>query len=101
MESILLCYNPPNCFIRYLLYLSDCHFSFRYHNIKLKNLQVIDAHKYPQFSSVKRIFIRGSVFRYVVLAKKDVDTTLLQDACRRESLKASTAMNANTAGASQ
>lgn len=37
--------------------------------------------------SVKRCFIRGSVVRYVMMAKKDIDTELLQDSCRRENKK--------------
>lgn len=37
----------------------------------------------PQ-NAVKNCFIRGSVVRYVMMDKGDVDTDLLQDATRRE-----------------
>jgi len=40
--------------------------------------------------AVKNVFIRGSVVRYVHLPAAAVDTTLLEDATRRESAQAST-----------
>ncbi|KAE9964615.1 U6 snRNA-associated Sm-like protein LSm2 [Venturia inaequalis] len=46
-------------------------------NIKLEN------------SAVKSVFIRGSVVRYVHLPATAVDTTLLEDATRREAAQAS------------
>ena len=39
---------------------------------------------FPNKTSVKNCFIRGSVVRYVSLPPGDVDTSLLQDATRRE-----------------
>eukprot|EP00041_Stephanoeca_diplocostata_P037414 m.1416808 g.1416808 ORF g.1416808 m.1416808 type:complete len:99 (+) comp25030_c0_seq1:141-437(+) len=53
-------------------------------NIKLQDITVIDAEKYPHMMSVKNCFIRGSVVRYVQLPPGDVDTAVLQDASRRE-----------------
>ena len=40
--------------------------------------------------SVKNCFIRGSVVRYVQLPADEVDTQLLQDAARKESMQNST-----------
>jgi U6 snRNA-associated Sm-like protein LSm2 len=48
-------------------------------NIKLEQLQ----HQ-PQ---LQNCFIRGSVVRYVVMAKRMVDEQLLQDATRKELIK--------------
>ncbi|KAE9981220.1 hypothetical protein EG327_006288 [Venturia inaequalis] len=48
-------------------------------NIKLENVS----------SAVKSVFIRGSVVRYVHLPATAVDTTLLEDATRREAAQAS------------
>lgn len=56
----------------------------QYLNIKLDDIQVLDEIKYPHLSSVKNIFIRGSVVRYVHLDREKVDVGLLEDACRRE-----------------
>ncbi|KAL8714440.1 MAG: hypothetical protein Q9220_001773 [cf. Caloplaca sp. 1 TL-2023] len=53
-------------------------------NIKLDDIQVIEEFKYPHLSSVKNVFIRGSVVRYVHLPGAAVDTALLEDATRRE-----------------
>ncbi|KAK7205873.1 hypothetical protein BZA70DRAFT_277289 [Myxozyma melibiosi] len=53
-------------------------------NIKLDDISVLDEIKYPHLSSVKNIFIRGSVVRYVHLPAAVVDTTLLEDASRKE-----------------
>ena len=56
----------------------------QYLNIKLDDITVLNEEKYPHLSSVRNVFIRGSVVRYVHLPAKDVDTGLLEDACRRE-----------------
>ncbi|PHH79986.1 hypothetical protein CDD82_2032 [Ophiocordyceps australis] len=56
----------------------------QYLNIKLDNISVVDELKYPHLSSVKNVFIRGSVVRYVHLPATAVDTQLLEDATRRE-----------------
>ncbi|KAI4239978.1 MAG: hypothetical protein Q9223_000887 [Gallowayella weberi] len=53
-------------------------------NIKLDDIQVLEEIKYPHLSSVKNVFIRGSVVRYVHLPGAAVDTNLLEDATRRE-----------------
>lgn len=55
----------------------------QYLNIKLDDVDVLDLDKYPHLSSVKNMFIRGSVVRYVVLPQSQVDTSLLEDATRR------------------
>ncbi|KAI1844390.1 hypothetical protein JX266_009484 [Neoarthrinium moseri] len=56
----------------------------QYLNIKLDDISVLDDLKYPHLSSVKNVFIRGSVVRYVHLPHNAVDVTLLEDATRRE-----------------
>ncbi|KAJ7378153.1 U6 snRNA-associated Sm-like protein LSm2 [Desmophyllum pertusum] len=53
-------------------------------NIKLTDISVTDPDKYPHMLSVKNCFIRGSVVRYVQLPAEEVDTSLLQDATRKE-----------------
>ncbi|VDO93529.1 unnamed protein product [Soboliphyme baturini] len=53
-------------------------------NIKLTDISVTDAEKYPHMLSVKNCFIRGSVVRYVQISPEEVDTLLLQDATRKE-----------------
>lgn len=53
-------------------------------NLKLTGVSVAEAEKYPYLLSVKDVFIRGSVIRYVTMEKGLVDTTLLQAATRRE-----------------
>ncbi|KAK9477394.1 hypothetical protein V1514DRAFT_123826 [Lipomyces japonicus] len=53
-------------------------------NIKLDNISVVEELKYPHLSSVKNVFIRGSVVRYVHLPSEAVDIGLLEDATRRE-----------------
>ncbi|KAM0462403.1 hypothetical protein ACHAPV_003878 [Trichoderma viride] len=58
----------------------------QYLNIKLDNIQVVEELKYPHLSSVKNVFIRGSVVRYVHLPAASVDTQLLEDATRRGKL---------------
>jgi len=56
----------------------------QYLNIKLDEIQVVEELKYPHLSSVKNVFIRGSVVRYVHLPSNAVDIPLLEDATRRE-----------------
>ncbi len=58
----------------------------QYLNVKLNNVKVGGggASVYPQFASLKNCFIRGSVVRYIHLAKEHVDLKALQDKCRRE-----------------
>ncbi|KAF2099425.1 U6 snRNA-associated Sm-like protein LSm2 [Rhizodiscina lignyota] len=58
-------------------------------NIKLDDISVVEEVKYPHLSSVKNVFIRGSVVRYVHLPGSVVDTALLEDAARREAAQAS------------
>jgi U6 snRNA-associated Sm-like protein LSm2 len=58
----------------------------QYLNIKLDNIDIVNLDQYPHLSSVKNMFIRGSVVRYVVLPQAEVDTTLLEDATRRGAL---------------
>ncbi|KAL9112071.1 MAG: hypothetical protein Q9227_003691, partial [Pyrenula ochraceoflavens] len=55
----------------------------QYLNIKLDDISVADELKYPHLSSVKNVFIRGSVVRYVYLPTGEVDRGLLEDASRR------------------
>lgn len=55
----------------------------QYLNIKLDDVDVLDLDKYPHLSSVKNMFIRGSVVRYVILPRSEVDVGLLEDATRR------------------
>jgi len=53
-------------------------------NIKLNNVSVVDAARYPHLVAVSTCFIRGSVVRFVHVEPEDVDVELLQDATRRE-----------------
>jgi len=62
----------------------------QYLNIKLDNISVVEEIKYPHLSSVKNVFIRGSVVRYVHLPGNAVDTALLEDATRREAAQQAT-----------
>ena len=55
----------------------------QYLNVKLTEISVEDAAKFPHMASVKSVFVRGSVVRYIVLPG-DVDTELLQDSTRVE-----------------
>ncbi|RMD39564.1 hypothetical protein DV735_g5564, partial [Chaetothyriales sp. CBS 134920] len=55
----------------------------QYLNIKLDDIAVLDELKYPHLSSVKNVFIRGSVVRYVHLDRDRVDLGLLEDALVR------------------
>ncbi|KAI9651998.1 MAG: U6 snRNA-associated Sm-like protein LSm2 [Alyxoria varia] len=71
----------------------------QYLNIKLDDVSVTGSDnegnsnevKYPHLSSVRNVFIRGSVVRYVHLVGGSVDTALLEDAARREAAQASAA----------
>jgi small nuclear ribonucleoprotein (snRNP)-like protein len=56
----------------------------QYLNIKLDDISIVNESSYPHLSSVKNIFIRGSVVRYVHLPVDKVDRGLLEDASRRE-----------------
>merc|ERR1712242_138430 len=58
----------------------------QYLNIKLTDIGIVDQDKYPHMLSVKNCFIRGSVVRYVQLPAEEIDTALLQDAARKESV---------------
>ncbi|ATZ47012.1 Bclsm2 [Botrytis cinerea B05.10] len=62
----------------------------QYLNIKLDDIQVVEELKYPHLSSVKNVFIRGSVVRYVHLPGGVIDTALLEDATRREAAQQAT-----------
>jgi len=53
-------------------------------NIKLREISVVEADKYPHLMSINNCFIRGSVVRYVQLPADKVDTELLQDSTRVE-----------------
>ncbi|KAF4551022.1 U6 snRNA-associated Sm-like protein LSm2 [Elsinoe fawcettii] len=61
----------------------------QYLNIKLDDITVMEDIKYPHMSSVKNVFIRGSVVRYVHLPAAAVDVPLLEDATRREAAQTS------------
>ena len=63
---------------------STLHSVDQYLNVKLENVSVVDEARFPQLLSVKNIFVRGSVVRYIQIPRNEVDTELLQDACRRE-----------------
>ena len=71
-------YAAPHIRIRGTLKSVD-----QYLNIKLDDVDVLDLDKYPHLSSVKNMFIRGSVVRYVMLPRSEVDVGLLEDATRR------------------
>ncbi|CCJ28938.1 unnamed protein product [Pneumocystis jirovecii] len=53
-------------------------------NLRIDDCQVLEELKYPHLSAVKNMFIRGSVVRYVHIPSENVDTSLLEDATRRE-----------------
>jgi hypothetical protein len=52
-------------------------------NIKLDGVTVVEEARWPHLASVRNVFIRGSVVRYVHLPGTAVDTALLEDATRR------------------
>ena len=64
--------------------IGTLHSVDQYLNIKLMGSRVLDQNRFPQLASVKTCFIRGSVIRYVQVPRNEVDTDLLQDACRAE-----------------
>ena len=45
---------------------------------------MVQPEKYPQLTSLKSCFIRGSVVRYIQIPPELVDVELLQDAARKE-----------------
>lgn len=51
-------------------------------NFKVLSVKVLNAEQYPHLEGVRSLFIRGSVIRYVLLSKADVNTSLLQDSSR-------------------
>lgn len=59
----------------------------QYMNIKLGNVRVNDPETHPHLLSVKSVFIRGSVIRYVHLPS-GIDTETLQELCQKEALAA-------------
>lgn len=56
----------------------------QYLNVKLSDISVEDEARYPHLISVNNMFIRGSVIRYIQLPSSAVDTSLLQDATRKD-----------------
>lgn len=58
----------------------------QYLNIKLDNITNDKSIRYPHLNAVKTLFIRGSTIRYVHLPARAIDTTLLQDAARKEAM---------------
>jgi len=56
----------------------------QYLNLKINDIRIISHPKKELFGTLKNIFIRGSVIRYMHLPKDDIDTDILQDATRRE-----------------
>ena len=61
----------------------------QYLNIKLANVNVVQAEQYPQLAAMKNCFIRGSVVRYIQIPAGEIDTELLQDAARKEATTSS------------
>jgi small nuclear ribonucleoprotein (snRNP)-like protein len=60
----------------------------QYLNLKLAACEVVEKERHPQLLSLRTIFVRGSVVRYVHVPKEHVDVELLQDAARNEALEA-------------
>jgi hypothetical protein len=60
----------------------------QYLNLKIGDVEVQDKAKFPQLLSLKTIFVRGSVVRYVHVPPAQVDAELLQDAARKEAMEA-------------
>ena len=67
-----------------LTLVGTLHSVDQYLNIKLEQVQVVDQKRFPQLTSVKSCFVRGSVVRYVQIPRNEVDTELLQDAALKE-----------------
>ncbi|KAL0229040.1 hypothetical protein GEMRC1_013660 [Eukaryota sp. GEM-RC1] len=64
--------------------LSGCLTSVdQFLNLRLSDLSVENCEKTPLLSSMKSVFVRGSVVQYVHLPKDSVDLKLLEDATRR------------------
>lgn len=59
----------------------------QYLNVRLANMRVVDAHRFPQLAAVSSCFVRGSTIRFVQMSAQDVDTELLQDAARKENAR--------------
>ena len=56
-------------------------------NLKLRHVKVLDEKKnFSHLAALKNSFIRGSVVRYIHLAKNTVNTEVLQDKCRKAEL---------------
>ena len=53
-------------------------------NIALANITVNESEKHPQLITSKTLFIRGNVIRYIHFDKNDIDTELVEEACRKE-----------------
>ena len=58
----------------------------QYLNVKLSNVDVVDKERFPQLLACKDSFIRGSTIRYIQIPRNEVDTELLQDAARKETM---------------
>ena len=56
----------------------------QYLNFKLSDITLVDATRFPYMISVKNVFIRGSVVRYVQLPIDSIDVGTLQDSTRKE-----------------
>ncbi|RKP01862.1 hypothetical protein CXG81DRAFT_11459 [Caulochytrium protostelioides] len=78
-EVIVICKNDVR--IRGKLISVD-----QYLSVKLQDIQVLNAERFPQMQSTTTCFIRGSVIRYIELPAAAVDTALLQDAARKACL---------------
>ena len=57
-------------------------------NIKLNDITTSDPEEYPHVLSVKNMFIRGSVIRYVHLPQRDVELEQVATLCRKSLVKA-------------
>ena len=57
-------------------------------NIKLNDITTSDPEEYPHVLSVKNMFIRGSVIRYVHLPQRDVELEQVVTLCRKSLAKA-------------
>merc|ERR1711912_124688 len=59
----------------------------QYLNIKLNDVKVTNPERFPHLLSIKNCFVRGNVVRYVQLPADEIDTQLLQDSARKESIQ--------------
>lgn len=55
----------------------------RFLNIKLNDITVASPEKNPHLLSVRNVFIRGSVVRYIHLPSRDVNVADLTSLCRK------------------